>query len=87
MRKCPFCGGEAQIVKPDYWVMYAVGCDGKYGSNCPGYIWKMTPLYYTREQATRFWNNEHQSDIELDNTEHDPAIDGSLEDWTRGEQE
>lgn len=75
LRKCPFCGGEAQIVQTRHWiipknngVMYAVGCDGKYGGNCPGYVWKMTPLYYTREQATRFWNNEHQSDIALDTT-------------------
>lgn len=68
LRKCPFCGGEAQIVQPKHGNMYAVGCDGKYGGNCPGYVWKMTPLYYTREQATRFWNNEHQSDIALDTT-------------------
>ena len=70
LKPCPFCGGEAQIiqVQPKHGVMYAVGCDGKYGSNCPGYIWKMTPLYYTREQAIRFWNNEHKSDIALDTT-------------------
>ena len=70
LRKCPFCDGEAQIVQvlPKNGAMYVVGCNGKYGSNCPGYVWKMTPMYYTSQQAKRFWNNEHQSDIELDTT-------------------
>jgi len=66
LRPCPFCGESAQIeqlpsypeyVKSKSWV---VGCDGKYGILCPGYIWKCTPFYVTKNQAMDYWNHRAQ---------------------------
>ena len=60
---CPFCGESARIkqlpfcpedIKSKKWV---VGCDGKNGNLCPGYIWKCTPFYVTRDQAVEYWNH------------------------------
>ena len=57
---CPFCGETAQTrnvfipwIGKNAWI---VGCDGIYGSGCPGYMWKETPVYLTEEQAIRAWN-------------------------------
>ena len=63
LRPCPFCEESAQIeqlpfcpedIKSKKWV---VGCDGKNGSLCPGYIWKCAPFYVTRDQAVDYWNH------------------------------
>ena len=57
---CPFCGEEAEthhVFIP--WTgefSWVVGCEGSYGSGCPGYAWKLTPVYLTEEQAVRAWN-------------------------------
>lgn len=62
LKRCPFCGELAKVIqlpfcpediKSKKWV---VGCDGKYGSLCPGYIDKCAPFYITREQAVEYWN-------------------------------
>lgn len=65
LKPCPFCGEEAkthQVFNPwseePSWV---VGCDGSYGSGCPGYIWKLTPVYLTEEQAVKAWNRRDES--------------------------
>jgi len=58
LKPCPFCGGKA-IVKQDgssLYDLWIVGCDGKYGSECPGYIWKATPVYLTKGMAIYVWN-------------------------------
>ena len=63
MIRCPFCGESAQIeqlpfcpddIKSKMWV---IGCDGKNGSLCPGYIYKCSPFYMSRELAVKMWNN------------------------------
>lgn len=63
LKRCPFCGELAEVIqipfRPDdikskTWV---VGCDGKHGSLCPGYIDKCAPFYITRELAEEHWNN------------------------------
>ena len=63
LRPCPFCGESAQIkqlpfcpedIKSKKWI---VGCDGKNGNLCPGYIWKCAPFYVTRDQAVDNWNH------------------------------
>ena len=63
LKRCPFCGELAEVIRIPYcpddiksktWV---VGCDGKYGCLCPGYIYKCTPFYVTREQAVEYWNH------------------------------
>lgn len=59
LKSCPFCGAEAKTyklyksLKLDVWL---VGCDGKYGNLCPGYVWKCAPVYLSKESATRAWN-------------------------------
>ena len=62
LRSCPFCGGEAKVIQipnaPDdiRSGMWSVGCDGANGSICPGYLYKLTPFYTTRELAVEMWN-------------------------------
>ena len=62
LRPCPFCGEEAKVIQipnaPDdiRSGMWAVGCDGAFGSICPGYRYKLTPFYATLENAVRMWN-------------------------------
>ena len=67
LKRCPFCGELAKVtqlpfapedIKSRKWI---VGCDGKNGSICPGYIDKCAPFYVTREQAVEYWN--HRSPI------------------------
>lgn len=63
LKRCPFCGELAEVIQLPFsqddimskkWV---VGCDGKYGSLCPGYIYNCAPLYITREYAVEYWNH------------------------------
>lgn len=63
LMRCPFCEESARIkqlpfcpedIKSKKWV---VGCDGKNGDLCPGYIWKCAPFYVTRDQAVEYWNH------------------------------
>lgn len=65
IKRCPFCGGEAEAWKvpeefaivDDEWI---IGCDGIRGNLCPGYRWKMMPVYITRELAVRMWNGRSE---------------------------
>lgn len=63
LKPCPFCGGKARIMQLDLnpdsilnkkWI---IGCDGIYGSICPGYMYKCAPFYISMESAIRMWNN------------------------------
>lgn len=62
LKRCPFCGEPAKIDQLPFNPedirsrKYVVGCDGKFGSLCPGYIWKCSPFYITREQTLEYWN-------------------------------
>lgn len=62
LRPCPFCGGEANVIQiPDApddvrSGMWVVGCDGAFGSLCPGYLYKLTPFYTAQELAVMMWN-------------------------------
>lgn len=62
LKRCPFCGELAIIEQLPYnpddirSKTFVVGCDGKNGSLCPGYIWKCSPFYITRELAAECWN-------------------------------
>lgn len=64
LKRCPFCGELANIKQLPYnpedikSKKFIVGCDGKNGSLCPGYIWKCSPFYITREQAKEYWNTQ-----------------------------
>lgn len=59
LKRCPFCGEPAEInMSIMGWI---VGCDGKEGPICPGYIWKAAPRYLTKEQAIRYWNGREES--------------------------
>ena len=62
LKRGPFCGGLANVeqmpfnpddIRSRKWI---VGCDGKNGSLCPGYIYKCSPFYVTREYAIEYWN-------------------------------
>lgn len=60
LKPCPFCG-ETAITALAFipWVgefKWIAGCDGTWGSACPGYMWKLSPVYLTEEQAARTWN-------------------------------
>lgn len=62
LKPCPFCG-EAAEVKYIHWPVgmegidgWAVGCDGQYGSSCPGSLMKYAPLYFTEKDARNIWN-------------------------------
>lgn len=61
LKRCPFCGEVAivkQLLSNDVRnKTFVVGCDGKNGSLCPGYIWKCSPFYLTRKQAVKYWND------------------------------
>lgn len=63
LKPCPFCDGKAitaqielnhESILNETWI---VGCDGIYGSLCPGYIYKCSPFYISRELAVKMWNN------------------------------
>lgn len=62
IKRCPFCEEPAEISQlpfnPDEILSnkWVIGCDGKNGSLCPGYIWKCTPFYLTIDQAIEYWN-------------------------------
>lgn len=66
---CPFCGGEAIITRvgidsdPESILngKYIIGCDGTNGSLCPGYVYKCSPLYMSKELAIRMWNNRKET--------------------------
>ena len=73
LKPCPFCGEEAETHQSFipwtgefYWV---VGCEGSYGSGCPGYVWKLTPMYLTEEHAVRAWNRRANDDQGADGRE------------------
>lgn len=63
LKSCPFCGGNAMTTKlelnPESILngMWIIGCDGINGSICPGYIYKCSPFYISRELAVKMWNN------------------------------
>ena len=64
LKPCPFCGQEADThntyipgINTFAWV---IGCDGAYGSGCPGYAWKLSPIFFTEEQAIRAWNRRSE---------------------------
>ena len=58
LKPCPFCGGEAEVVKiPEglNWEgCYVVGCDDN--SMCMGNINHFTMVFFTPETATEAWN-------------------------------
>lgn len=62
LKRCPFCGELAKVLQLPFCPesilsrMWLIGCDGKNGSICPGYIYKCAPFYVTREQAVEYWN-------------------------------
>ena len=66
MKPCPFCGEPAETHQAFIpWLQrfaWIIGCDGNWGSGCPGYVWKMTPVYLTEEQAARVWNRRANDD-------------------------
>ena len=55
LKRCPFCG-EPATMKYDRGVGWFVGCDGKFGSICPGYVWKEAPVFFERDHAEKAWN-------------------------------
>lgn len=68
LKSCPFCGGNAIIMRVGIdsnlestingtWI---IGCDGTNGSLCPGYIYKCSPLYVSKELAIKMWNNRNE---------------------------
>lgn len=65
LKPCPFCGGEAKIFQvgidanPDSVLngTFVIGCDGINGSLCPGYIYKCSPVYMSKELAVKMWND------------------------------
>ena len=66
-KPCPFCGGEAKIIQLDLEDeggisngMWAIGCDGINGSLCPGYIYKCSPVYVSKELAVAMWNHRKE---------------------------
>lgn len=58
LRPCPFCGGEAKVIKiPEElnWAgNYVVGCDDN--SMCMGNINHFTMVFSTPETAAKAWN-------------------------------
>ena len=59
LKPCPFCG-ESAICKKTRAHEWVIGCDGRFGSACPGYIWKMAPVYFTKKEATTAWNRRNK---------------------------
>ena len=63
LKTCPFCGGNAMVMQVDLKLesilsgKWIIGCDGINGSLCPGYIFKCSPFYTSRELAIKMWNN------------------------------
>lgn len=53
LKPCPFCGKEAKTMNLTN-DLFVVGCD--YNPNCPGYMGKCAPEYYTEELAIEYWN-------------------------------
>jgi hypothetical protein len=69
LKPCPFCGGEAIVVKVQKDI-YAVGCTEE--NICPGYVWKLAPIYYGKACAIEYWNrrlDDGSTMQELHNTE------------------
>ena len=60
LKRCPFCGEEAAVyhafIPWNQNYAWIAGCEGSWGSMCPGYAWKLSPLFLTAEQAIRTWN-------------------------------
>ena len=52
LRPCPFCGGEAQVVRKPYETKFCVGCGDDACLGFSGLGW----LYETEEQAAAAWN-------------------------------
>ena len=76
IKSCPFCGGEA-IIKKTRSHAWIIGCDGRYGNACHGYLWKCAPVYLTKESVITAWNrrtNETEHDIQIwhDGSERPP---------------
>ena len=54
LKPCPFCGGEADILKLPGYTSYAVGCAHTYG--CKGTLFSFHPLHQSAETAANAWN-------------------------------
>lgn len=52
LKPCPFCGGEAQVVRKPYEPKVCVGCGDDACLGFSGLGW----LYETEEQAAAAWN-------------------------------
>jgi ssDNA-binding Zn-finger/Zn-ribbon topoisomerase 1 len=48
---CPFCGGEAFVVK--WHNAYIIGCDTP---TCYGYINRLDMVFLTKKRAIKTWN-------------------------------
>lgn len=65
LKPCPFCGGNAMIIRlgidsnPEsiFNGTYIIGCNGRNGVLCPGHVYKCSPLYTTKELAVKMWND------------------------------
>lgn len=58
LKPCPFCGMPAKLYQAEHTtlggIFWFVGCDES--PLCPGYLWKLSPLYVSKEQAIEAWN-------------------------------
>ena len=63
LKPCPFCGGNAMIMQVNLEYvsilngMWVIGCDGTNGSLCPGYIYKCSSVYASKELTVKMWND------------------------------
>lgn len=66
IKPCPFCGESAELHQspPGYLPIWYIGCDGKKGSLCPGYAYKVSPAYTTKKVALEMWNSRLNNEKE-----------------------
>lgn len=57
LKPCPFCGGEARIIKSPYGAfrkLYVVGCFDD--DTCLGNLNHMAMIFVSKETAAKTWN-------------------------------
>lgn len=68
LKPCPFCGGEAEMIKHSFWNERKHSySDRTYSIKCCGCSVETYPFYDTKEKATESWNrraNNEQREAE-----------------------